>query len=140
MHYRSGSRSVVGVRLVIQEGVAMPLSEDEQRILREIEASLSESDPQLVQLSETTVYRHAWRAIKWAILGAIVSLVLLVLTFTVSMWLGALAFLGMLACSCVIALNLQKLGRAGMQSVSSQLRTGSLGSAGKQWRDRFKRD
>lgn len=118
----------------------MPLSEDEQRILREIEASLSASDPQLVQLSETTVYRHAWRNIKWAVLGAVLCLVALVLTFTVSMWLGALSFLGMLGCSWIIAVNAQKLGRAGMQSVSSQLRGGTLGSATRQWRDRFKRD
>ncbi|MFZ4585450.1 MAG: DUF3040 domain-containing protein [Acidimicrobiia bacterium] len=118
----------------------MPLSEDEQRILREIEASLSESDPQLVQLSETTVYRHAWRNIKWAALGAVVCLVVLVLTFTISMWFGAVAFLGMLGCSWIIAVNVQKLGRAGMHSVSTQLRGGSLGSATKQWRDRFRRD
>ena len=44
----------------------MPLSEDEQRILREIEANLSVTDPKLVQqVSDTTLYRHAARMIKW---------------------------------------------------------------------------
>ena len=43
----------------------MPLSEDEQRILKEIEANLNETDPRLVQeVSETTLYRHSARAIK----------------------------------------------------------------------------
>lgn len=119
----------------------MPLSEDEQRILREIEASLSASDPELVQLSETTLYRHAWRNIKWAIVGCVVSLAALVLTFTISMWLGVAAFLAMLGCSLVIAVNLQKLGKAGMASISSQVRSaGTFGNVTKQWRDRFHRD
>ena len=48
----------------------MPLSEDEQRILKEIEANLNETDPRLVQeVSETTLYRHSARAIKWAVFG-----------------------------------------------------------------------
>jgi len=119
----------------------MPLSEDEQRILREIEASLSASDPELVQLSETTVYRHAWRAIKWATLGCVLALVALVFTFTISMWLGVAAFLVMLGCSLVIAKNVQKLGKAGMASISSQVRSaGTIGNVTKQWRDRFNRD
>src|SRR5882762_5287803 len=48
----------------------MPLSEDEQRILQEIEAQFYANDPQLAQqVSETTLYRHASRNIKWAALG-----------------------------------------------------------------------
>ena len=48
----------------------MPLSEDEQRILREIEENLSATDPKLVQqVSDTTLYRHAARVIKWSVVG-----------------------------------------------------------------------
>ena len=51
----------------------MPLSEDEQRILQEIEAQFYANDPQLAQqVSETTLYRHASRNIKWAALGFVV--------------------------------------------------------------------
>ena len=40
----------------------MPLSEDEQRILQEIEQQLYASDPELArEVSSTTVYRHAGR-------------------------------------------------------------------------------
>ena len=67
----------------------MPLSEDEQRILQEIEANLTASDPRLVQqVSETTLYRHATRAIKWAVFGFVAGLVLLVFTFTRRSLLG----------------------------------------------------
>jgi hypothetical protein len=55
----------------------MPLSEDEQRILREIEANLSVTDPKLVQqVSDTTLYRHSSRMIKWAVLGFVAGLLL----------------------------------------------------------------
>ncbi len=48
----------------------MPLSEDEQRILSEIEAKLYESDPALARdIADTTIYTHAYRNLKWALLG-----------------------------------------------------------------------
>ena len=52
----------------------MPLSEDEQRILQQIEAQFYANDPQLAQqVSETTLYRHASRNIKWAAVGFVCS-------------------------------------------------------------------
>ena len=67
----------------------MPLSEDEQRILKEIEANLNETDPRLVQeVSETTLYRHSARAIKWAVFGFVAGLALLLFTFTRVLLLG----------------------------------------------------
>ena len=57
----------------------MPLSEDEQRILTEIENHLYESDPALVrEVSETTVYTHAFRNLKWATAGFVLGVVLMV--------------------------------------------------------------
>ena len=64
------------------EGTAMPLSDEEQKILKEIEAQLNATDPALVeQVSRTTLYRHSARMIRWAALGFLGGLVLLVLTF-----------------------------------------------------------
>ena len=43
----------------------MPLSEDEQRILSEIEQQLYQSDPALARdIADTTVYTHAYRNLK----------------------------------------------------------------------------
>jgi Protein of unknown function (DUF3040) len=125
--------------------VAMPLSEDEQRILQEIEANLTATDPRLVQeVSENTLYRHSARMIKWAVLGFVAGLVLLLLTFTTALLLGVVGFLVMLACLLVIERNVRKLGKAGIENLTSSMRTGALknafGNAGKRWRERWRRD
>jgi hypothetical protein len=124
----------------------MPLSEDEQRILREIEANLSVTDPKLVQqVSDTTLYRHSARLIKWSVLGFVAGLVLLLLTFTKTLWLGVLGFLIMLFCLLVIERNVRKIGRAGVESMTTGMRPGGnmkgmFGNVGKRWRDRWQRD
>ena len=123
----------------------MPLSEEEQRILQEIEANLTATDPGLVQqVSETTLYRHAARAIKWAVVGFVAGLVLLLFTFTQVLFLGVVGFLVMLACLLVIERNVRKLGKAGMQNLTGSLRGGSLGgllgSTSRRWRERWHRD
>lgn len=122
---------------------AMPLSEEEQRILREIEAQLTATDPGLAQqVSETTIYRHSARAIRWALLGFFAGLALMLLTFTRTWVLGAAGFLVMLACTLVVVENLRKMGRAGIESLTSSVRAGSLRNlfASSRWRDRFHRD
>ncbi|MEY3361772.1 MAG: hypothetical protein RL531_1491 [Actinomycetota bacterium] len=111
----------------------MPLSDEEQRILREIEANLTATDPALVQqVSETTLYRHATRNIRWAVLGFVAGLVLLVLTFTQVLLLGVVGFLVMLGSLLVIERNARAMGKAGLQSLGGSLRTGPLsGMAGR---------
>jgi len=119
------------------------LSEQELKILREIEAQLSATDPQLVeQVSRTTVYRHALRAIRWAIVGFVVGLVVVVLTFTSGIAIAFAGFLGMLFSLWTIATNLKKIGKAGLHSVFG-IREGGVrslfGDTGRGLRDRFRR-
>src|SRR4051812_47473357 len=124
----------------------MPLSEEEQKILREIEQQLNATDPDLVeQVSRTTLYRHAARVIKWSALGLIGGLVLVVLTFATSLPAAFLGFLVMLGCLLVIERNVRKLGRAGLQTLTGGWRTsggirGFFGDTGRAWRERFRRD
>ena len=97
----------------------MPLSEDEQRILREIEARFYESDPDLArEVATTTVYRHALRAIRWALLGLVACLVGMVVALSVHFALAFAGFLGMLACALVIERNARTMGRTGWQELS----------------------
>ena len=122
----------------------MPLSEDEQRILQEIEAQFYATDPQLAQqVSETTLYRHAARNIKWAAFGFLAGFVVLVFTFASSLFLGFLGFMAMLACAFVIERNVRKLGKAGLESLTASVRGSRLktafGEAGQSVRRRFKR-
>ncbi len=124
----------------------MPLSEDEQKILRDIEANLSVTDPKLVQqVSDTTLYRHSARMIKWAVFGFVVGLVVLLATFTSVLALGVVGFLIMLFCLLVIERNVRKMGRAGLESLTGNVRGGGalkgiFGDAGRRWRERWNRD
>ncbi len=123
----------------------MPLSEDEQRILQQIEAQLYETDPELAQqVSKTTLYRHAARTIKWSVFGFVLGFALLILTVASNTLVALAGFAVMLACLIVIERNVRKLGRAGLESLTSSMRgrglKGTLGNAGKRWRDRWRRD
>ncbi|MBK9181204.1 MAG: DUF3040 domain-containing protein [Acidimicrobiales bacterium] len=123
----------------------MPLSEDEQRILQQIEQQFYESDPEFArEVSSTTLYRHAFRNLKWATLGFVGGVVVLIATLSVSVLLAFGGFLIMLACAFVFERNARKMGRAGLQQVTQSPKASGLrdafGSAGKRMRDRFRRD
>lgn len=108
----------------------MPLSEDEQRILQEIEAHLYESDPDLVQqVEETTVYRHGARMIKWGVLAFLGGLAVLVLSFASNLFVGFVGFLIMLWAAFLIERNVRRVGRAGLQSLASSMKVTNLRDA-----------
>ena len=69
---------------------------------------------------------------------------LLVATFTANTVLGFVGFLIMLGSLLVIERNARKLGRAGMENLTSTLREGSVGgffdSASRRWRERGPQD
>jgi hypothetical protein len=123
----------------------MPLSEDEQRILHQIEQQFYESDPDFAQsVSQSTLYRHAFRRIKWAALMLVVGLVVLVATLQIHFVVAFGGFLIMLAAAFIIEKNARSMGRAGLQSVTGSMRSGKLkesfGSAGDKMRNKFKRE
>lgn len=124
----------------------MPLSEEEQKILREIEAQLHATDPGLAeQVSRTTLYRHAARAIKWAVFGFAAGLVLLLVTFTTNLVAAFAGFLAMLGCLFVIERNLRRMGKGAFDTLTGRSRSGGglrnvLGETGQAWRDRFRHD
>jgi hypothetical protein len=125
--------------------VRVPLSEDEERILHEIEQQLHASDPDLVrEVGQTTLYRHAGRNLKWATLGFVAGLVFMVLTFTTSTWLGVLGFLGMLGSAIAFERNLRKMGKAGWRqwtmSVGANGMRDYFSSTQARMKDRFKRE
>jgi hypothetical protein len=123
----------------------VPLSEDEQRILQEIEQQFYEHDPHLArEVGSTTLYKHAGRNLKWAALGFVAGFALLIASFASSLVLGFAGFLVMLVCAFVFERNLRKLGRAGWQQMTETMRAGNLreyfGDAGNRLRRRFKRE
>ena len=123
----------------------MPLSEDEQRILSEIEAKLYESDPGLARdIADTTIYTHAYRNLKWGLLGLVAGLVMLVLTLSVTFVLAFVGFLVMLVSALTIERNARRMGKAGIDQITQSMRTAGLrddfGNTSARMRDRFKRE
>jgi len=129
-----------------EKGSAVPLSEDEQRILTEIEQHLYASDPALArQVGSTTVYTAALRGARFGAIGLVFGLVLAILLLQVNYVVSFVAGFGlMLASAWHLQRNLRRLGRTGFEQVSRSLRVTSLrdylNQAGERARDRFRRD
>lgn len=107
----------------------MPLSEDEQRILREIEQNFYADDPTLAgEISSTSLYAHCLRQMKRAgllfLLGVVVLTVALAAAFHFLVAFGG--FVVMLAAALWFERSLRKLGRAGMAQLSETLRSRGL--------------
>ncbi|HEX9993637.1 MAG TPA: DUF3040 domain-containing protein [Acidimicrobiales bacterium] len=123
----------------------MPLSEDEQRILQQIEQQFYESDPAFArEVGSTTVFTHAFRNLKWATAGFLAGVVIMI--WGLAVWFGIAfgGFLVMLASALVFERNARRLGRAGMEQMTASFRAAGLrdyfGSTGKKMRERFRRD
>ena len=123
----------------------MPLSEDEQRILQEIEREFYANDPAFArEVGSTTIYRHAGRNLKWATLGFVVGIVFLIATLSISAYLAFVGFLIMLACAFFFERNLRKMGKAGWQQWTESMRASGVkdafGSARTKMRERFRKE
>jgi hypothetical protein len=117
----------------------MPLSEDESRILKQIEEQFYTDDPKFAQqVGAASLYRHALRRIRWGAAGVVVGLVFLVATLQVHFMLSFVGFLAMLACAFVIERNARIVGRIGVQDLAGVFR--HRAAAGPRLRERFRRD
>jgi hypothetical protein len=104
----------------------VPLSEDEQRILQEIEQQFYANDPDLAgEIGNHSLYAHCLRQMKLA--GAVFAVgvvVLVVALATATNFLVAFAaFLVMLGAALWFERSLRKLGRAGMERLGESFRT-----------------
>lgn len=122
----------------------MPLSEDEQRILSEIENQLRASDPDLArQVGSTTIYSHALRQLRWGVVAFFASLVLTVLLLTVSFMLAFVGFLATVGSVVIIERAVRRMGKAGIGEAGQVLRANGLknyfNDAGQRARERFRK-
>jgi membrane protein implicated in regulation of membrane protease activity len=104
----------------------MPLSEDEQRILRQIEEQL-QRDPGFGR----TLHHHDAgnrRVLIGSGIAAVVGLVLTVALLSVSPYLSFVAFVGALAAALVCERHARSLGEAGLGHLSDTMR-GKFGQA-----------
>ena len=122
----------------------MPLSEDEQRILSEIVDHLYESDPALArEVAQTTIYTHAFRGLKWAALVFVAGTAAMIALLSLSFLASFVSVLVMLGALLWFVDNARKLGRAGLEQMTSAARSAGLkdavGGTGAKLRDRFNR-
>lgn len=123
----------------------MPLSDDEQRILLEIEKDFYDNDPEFArEVSETTLTRHALRNIRWAVLAGILGLIGVGLGLQIHFALSFGAFLVVFASAVVIERNVRKMGRLGLEKVSDSFakrtRPQDANSLGDRMRRKFRND
>ncbi|CAB4602043.1 unannotated protein [freshwater metagenome] len=100
----------------------MPLSDNEQRILREIEAQLKTDEKFAHAVSSSGLYRHSARRVWWALLGMVVSLIGVVASLQIHFLVAFVAFIAMLGCALVIERQLRLIGRAGVQDLAQTMR------------------
>ncbi len=120
----------------------MPLNENEQRILAEIERQFHSQDPKSAHMiASTTLQRYLARNCKWAVLGFVVGLVVLLVAFASSWILAIFGFLIMLVSSVVLIRNLTKISRLGVEQVAQTFRSRnpsqSFSELARKFRERF---
>lgn len=123
----------------------MPLSEHEQRVLHEMEQALYRHDPRFAsRVRDESVYRFAGRNLRWSIAGFVAGLAIMVAFFTTSVLVGFLGVALMFVSLVGVAVNLKRMGRAGLDDLSRTVHTDglgqTLGKTGSRIRKRFRPD
>src|SRR5580704_6030069 len=97
----------------------MPLSEHEQRILAELEESLYKQDPDFAErVRSETVYRHAGRHCKWAAVGFVAGVVIVIAFVSVSIFVALLGVAIMFGTAVIFERNLRRMGKAGWRDLT----------------------
>ncbi|HLI52919.1 MAG TPA: DUF3040 domain-containing protein [Acidimicrobiales bacterium] len=118
----------------------MPLNEEEQRILAEIERQFHAEDPDSARRIGTAgLYEYLVRNCKWASAGLVVGMIILVAAFASSWVLGIFGFLLMVASGFVLAQNLRRVSRLHLDEVVRSSGSPSLGEALDELRRRIRR-
>jgi hypothetical protein len=123
----------------------VPLSEDEQRILSQIEQQLYETDPSLARgIADTTVYSDAYRHLKHGIFGFVAGLVVMVGTLHLGARFAAIGVIIMFVSALSIVANGRRMGKAGIDQLAESMRAAGLrdyfGNRTTRMRDRFRRE
>jgi hypothetical protein len=123
----------------------VPLSEDEQRILSQIEQQLYETDPSLARgIADTTVYSDAYRHLKHGLLGFVLGFVVMLGTLHLNAIYSAIGVIIMFVSALAIVANVRRMGKAGIDQLTESMRAAGLrdyfGNRTSRMRDRFRKD
>lgn len=114
----------------------MPLSDDEEKILAQIEAGIRKTDPGLAQqVEETTVYKYSGRRLILSVVSILLLLAIIVATFT-NFWPVAFAAFGiMVFVGISLVDHVVKIGRAGVDEARKQAKKMNQSSTWKRGQD-----
>jgi hypothetical protein len=123
----------------------VPLSEDEQRILSEIEQQLYETDPSLAHgIADTTVYSDAYRHLRRGVVAFFAGVVMMIGTLHISVWFAALGVVIMFVSAISIEANARRMGKAGIEQLAQFRRAAGVrdyfGNRNTRMRERFRKD
>lgn len=124
----------------------MPLSEEEQRILQEMEQKLYENDRAFVDRVRTEGPRSiASRSMRWSVAVFVAGLAILLLAFRTSLLLGTFGFLVMLFGTLIFERSARQLyGGRDADAKGGQSKQRAIGDElsiiGRRFRSRFWRD
>ncbi len=108
----------------------MPLSEDEQRILQQIEQQFYEQDPDLAgEMGRPSVHARQLTLMRWSAVTFVAGLVILLvaLGFQHSFAVALAGFFVMVASALWFERCLNRMGRAGLEQLTRSLRDRGLG-------------
>lgn len=124
--------------LDLDRGGLVPLSDNEQQILRQIEQDLKTDERFAQAVSSSGLYRHSARTAWWAGIGVVVCLALTVLALRVHFLLAFTGFSAMLGCALIVERQLRAMSKAGIRDVAESLRTSRANA--QRLREKFTRE
>ena len=116
----------------------MPLSDEEQRILRGIEEQLQTDERFAQAVSSSGLYLHSAKTVRWAVLGVVVGLLVMVISLQIHFVVSFAGFMIMLMSALSIERQVRLMGKAGVQDIAQSLR--GPRQAAQKMRDRFPRE
>lgn len=116
----------------------MPLSDNEQQILRQIEQDLKTDEKFAQAVSSKGLYRHSARTAWWAGIGVVVSLGLTIVGLQIHFLMAFAGFLAMLGCALVGERQLRAMSKVGIRDVAESLRTSRANA--QRMREKFTRE
>ena len=100
----------------------MPLSEDEQRILRQIEEQLQADPAFALKVNQRSHSGGSQRHLVWSAVGLVLALAVAIAALQISAWLSFVAFIGMVVAGVFLEREITARGRDQLSRIPDELR------------------
>ena len=100
----------------------MPLSEEEQRILRQIEEQLQADPAFALKVNQHSQSGGSQRHLIWSAVGLLIALAVAIAALQVSAWLSFVAFIAMVVAGVILEREITARGRDQLSRIPDELR------------------